>query len=135
MRILITGGSGFIGTHLRKALQKHEVINYDLKEGKDILFHGATALIIVGSKPDASCPKEDALLATQNILLAAHCMGLGTCLIGFAVAAMSKDPAIKQYAGIPGEESIHSVIALGYPDETYERIVGRKTPVIRQTNL
>ncbi len=38
MRILVTGGSGFIGSHLIKELSKeHEVINYDLKEGKDIL--------------------------------------------------------------------------------------------------
>ena len=39
----------------------------------------------VATAPGASSPKEDALLASQNILLAAHAMGLGTCLIGFAV--------------------------------------------------
>ncbi len=101
------------------------------KKGKDILFHGAVALIIVGSRPGGSCPKEDALLATQNILLAAHALGLGTCLIGFAVSAMEKDDSIKKIAGIPIEEAVHAVIALGYPDETYERISGRKKVIIR----
>jgi nitroreductase len=43
--------------------------------GIDRLFHGATAAIVVGSRPGASCPAEDALLATQNMLLAAHSMG------------------------------------------------------------
>jgi len=94
--------------------------------GKDQLFHGGTAVMIIGSKPGASCPAEDALLATQNILLAAHSMGLGSCLIGFAVTAMKKDPSIQRSVGIPAEEEIHAVIALGYPDEVYHRIAGRK---------
>jgi nitroreductase/NAD-dependent dihydropyrimidine dehydrogenase PreA subunit len=94
--------------------------------GKDQLFHGSTGAILVGSKPGASCPVEDALLATQNILLAAHSMGLGSCLIGYAVAAMKRDPSIRQSIGIPPEEEIHAVIALGYPDQVYQRVAGRK---------
>ena len=94
--------------------------------GADRLFHGATAVIVVGSKPGASCPAEDALLATQNILLAAHSMGFGSCLIGFAVEAMKSDISIKSALGIPDDEKVHTVIALGYPDETYCRIPGRK---------
>ena len=58
----------------------------------DRLFHGAAAAILVTGRRQASCPAEDALLATQNILLAAHAMGLGSCLIGFAVEAMRRDP-------------------------------------------
>jgi nitroreductase/NAD-dependent dihydropyrimidine dehydrogenase PreA subunit len=96
------------------------------KSGKDRLFHGSTAAIVVGSKPGASCPVEDALLATQNILLAAHGIGLGSCLIGYAVAAMKRDPTIQRSIGIPIEEEIHAVIALGYSDEVYQRVAGRK---------
>jgi nitroreductase/NAD-dependent dihydropyrimidine dehydrogenase PreA subunit len=96
------------------------------ESGKDRLFHGGTAVIIVGSKPGASCPVEDALLATQNILLAAHSMGLSSCLIGFAVVAMKRDPTIQRLIGIPAEETVHAVIALGYSDEVYERTAGRK---------
>jgi len=99
--------------------------------GKDRLFHGSTAAIVVGSRPGASCPAEDALLATQNILLASHSMGLSSCLIGFAVAAMKKDPSIQLTLGIPPEEQIHAVIALGYSDEVYVRTTGRKKPTQR----
>lgn len=99
--------------------------------GIDRLFHGATAAILVGSEPGASCPMEDALLATQNILLGAHSMGLGTCLVGFAVAAMQKDPSIKVALEIPPDEPVYAVIALGHPDETYLRPAGRRKPLVR----
>jgi len=105
---------------VKEALEEWE------KTGGDPLFHGAPAAILVGSGPGASCPMEDALLATQNILLGAHSMGLGTCLIGFAVAAMKNDPSIARFMNIPENEKMYSVIALGYPDETYQRMAGRK---------
>ncbi|MBI5074042.1 MAG: nitroreductase family protein [Nitrospirae bacterium] len=99
--------------------------------GREHLFHGSTAAIVIGSRPGASCPAEDALLAAQNILLAAHSMGLSSCLIGFAVAAMRKDPSIQQSLNMPAEEAIHAVIALGYSDEVYQRTTGRKKPIQR----
>jgi len=101
------------------------------ERGRDRLLHGAPAVIIVGSIPGGSCPAEDALLATQNILLAAHAMGLGTCLIGFAVSAMQKDGRIKDLLKIPREENVHAVIALGHPAVTYQRLAGRKKAVTR----
>ncbi|MCP4579699.1 MAG: 4Fe-4S dicluster domain-containing protein [Deltaproteobacteria bacterium] len=101
------------------------------KEGKDLLFHGATAAIVVGSKKEASCPAEDALLATQNILLSAHVLGLGTCLIGFAIEAMKRDKRIKRGIGMPDDENAYAVIALGHPNEKYQRVTGRKRALVR----
>jgi nitroreductase/NAD-dependent dihydropyrimidine dehydrogenase PreA subunit len=101
------------------------------QRGLDRLFHGATAAILVGSRPGASCPAEDALLATQNILLGAHALGLGSCLIGFAVSAMQKDGRIQEALNIPREETVHAVIALGHPAVTYQRMAGRRRPGVR----
>lgn len=103
--------------------------------GRDRLFHGATAAILIGTEPGASCPREDALLAAQNIALAAHTMGIGTCLIGFAVEAMRRDPSIRRALGIPESEDIHAVIALGRPAITYLRPAGRKPARIRYATL
>jgi len=100
-------------------------------ENRDRLFHGAPAVILIGSSPGASCPREDALLAAGNILLGAHTMGLGTCLIGYVVAPMAADRAIQKKLGIPESETIHAAVAVGYPKETYQRITGRKRPAIR----
>ncbi|MBI9085386.1 MAG: nitroreductase family protein [Desulfobacterales bacterium] len=99
--------------------------------GRDWLFWGAPAVIVVGSTPEAVCPAEDAMLATGNMLLAAHAMGLGTCAIGFAVAAMKNDPAILDRLGIPRTEAVWAVIAMGWPDEAYQRLAGRKPAMVR----
>jgi nitroreductase/NAD-dependent dihydropyrimidine dehydrogenase PreA subunit len=101
------------------------------KEGVDILFHGAPAALVIGCRKGASCPAEDALLAAQNILLAAHVLGLGTCLIGFAIEAMRRDRSILRRIGFPDDERAYAVIALGYPNEKYRRIAGRKQPLVR----
>jgi nitroreductase/NAD-dependent dihydropyrimidine dehydrogenase PreA subunit len=101
------------------------------ERGRDRLFHGAPAVIVVGSVPGASCPAEDALLAAQNILLGAHALGLGTCLIGFAVSAIQKDGRIKDVLKIPREENVHAVITVGHPAVTYQRLTGRKKALSR----
>ncbi len=96
------------------------------EEGTDRLFHGATAAILVTGRRDAGCPAEDALLATQNMLLAAHAMGLGSCLIGFAVEAVRRSKVAKRMMEIPQAEEIYSVIALGYPAVSYLRPTCRR---------
>ena len=102
---------------------------YEQKE--DRLFHGANAAILVGAEPGASCPQDDALLATQNILLAAETMGLGSCLIGFAVEALHRDRKIKKTLKIPADETIYTVIALGYPAITFQRPASRRKVPVR----
>jgi nitroreductase/NAD-dependent dihydropyrimidine dehydrogenase PreA subunit len=108
----------------------YETVEEGLKlwdeEGRDLLFHGAPAAILVGSRPGGSCPAEDALLASQNMLLAAHAMGLGTCMVGFVVEALKHDPSLPRLLGIPEGEKVHAAIAVGYPDESYQAPAGRK---------
>ncbi|MBT3236979.1 MAG: 4Fe-4S binding protein [Bdellovibrionales bacterium] len=99
---------------------------------EDLLFHGAPAVIVVGNKTHASCPREDPLLATQNILLGAHSLGLGSCLIGFVVEAAKRDKSIAGHLKIPSDERIYSVIALGYSQERYSGLPRRNKPLIRR---
>ncbi|WP_319524117.1 nitroreductase family protein [uncultured Desulfosarcina sp.] len=98
---------------------------------RDLLFHGAPAAIVVAAQKDASCPAEDALLATGHMLLGAHSLGLGTCLIGFVIEAMRRDKAIARSLGIPGYEIPCAVMAVGWPDEVYQQVAGRKPVMIR----
>jgi len=93
---------------------------------EDRLFHGAPAAIVVAADKSSSWPGEDALLASQNILLMAQTLGLGSCLIGFVVEAARREAAINRLLGLDKGHRIYSVIALGYPAVEFFRPVGRK---------
>ncbi|MBN2716908.1 MAG: nitroreductase family protein [Deltaproteobacteria bacterium] len=102
---------------------------------EDLLFHGATGAIVISMRPGAHCAHDDALLAAQNICLGAHTMGIGSCLIGFAVEAMKRDPEIAKVVGIPAEETVYAVIALGYPKYRYPNPSGRFPVTARYLNV
>ena len=112
----------------------YESINEGLdlwyEKNEDRLFHGAPALIFIGARSGANYPREDALLATQNILLAAESINLGTCLIGFAVEALHRDAKIQKTLNLPASEKIYSVIALGYPALAFQRPAKRRKVAI-----
>lgn len=49
MKILITGSSGFVGTHLIKRLsKKHKIVKYDIKEGQNVLDENELNKKLVG---------------------------------------------------------------------------------------
>jgi len=121
-----------LGTYWR---EYHRSVSEALEDferrGRDRLFHGAPAAILVGMRPGASCPREDALLAAGQICLAAEALGLGTCLVGFAVEAIRRDPRIKRRLGLPADEAIWAVVAVGHPALRYARPAGRRPVPIR----
>lgn len=102
---------------------------------EDRLFHGAPAVLLITGKNSASCPGEDALLATQNILLAAHGMGLGSCLIGFAVEAIRRDRGLQRALGMVDDEKLYAAIALGYPAVKFLRPANRRRVLPRRTRF
>jgi nitroreductase/Pyruvate/2-oxoacid:ferredoxin oxidoreductase delta subunit len=112
---------------------KNKIEQWDTKRF-DRFFYGAPAAIVIAMKPGASTPVEDALMASQNILLAAHAMGLGTCMNGLAVQAMKRDSGIKKMLGIPDDEEICAIIAVGDPKEKYVGQAGRKKVIPRYYN-
>lgn len=76
--------------------------------------------IAVTVNPTASThPVEDGAAATQNILLEAHSLGLGTCWIG--TYGSSHEASAKKVLNIPEDERLLSVIAIGHPAETPQK--------------
>jgi len=78
------------------------------------IFHHAPTLIIICATPDTSQAAEDCCLAAQNLMLAAHALGLGTCPIGFARAWLNT-PEAKGELGIPAECAPVFPVTLGHP--------------------
>ena len=67
--------------------------------------------------PKASTrPVEDGAIATQNMLLAAHALGLGACWIGSYGSA--HEERAKEILSIPREKRLLSIISIGFPAES-----------------
>ncbi|MBS7656052.1 nitroreductase family protein [Candidatus Bathyarchaeota archaeon] len=72
-------------------------------------------IAIVINPNKSNHPVEDGAAATQNILLAAHALGLGACWIG-SYGSPWEEKA-KEILGIPKELRLLSIVAVGYPAE------------------
>jgi nitroreductase len=78
------------------------------------LFHGADTLVLICAKPGRFTPVEECFLAAQNLMLAAHAHGLGTCPIGFARSWFNL-PEVKAELGIaPFYEPVLPIV-MGHP--------------------
>jgi nitroreductase len=92
------------------------------------IFHGATTLIVICAEKEGFGPAGDCYLAGENLMLAAHAAGLGSCPIGFALEALRKDE-LKWELGIPAEFVPVLPIVVGYPVGE-STAVGRRPPRI-----
>ena len=92
------------------------------------IFHGAGTLIVICAKPLGQFVVADCWLAAENLMLAASALGLGSCVIGSAVAALNIHK-VKAELGIPDEYSVVAPIVVGVPGgET--QATSRKQPLI-----
>jgi nitroreductase len=86
-----------------------------IAEGKLGLFHGApTVILILMDKRGVSKPQVDIGICGQNMVLAAHSLGLGTCWVGF-VEMFKFGFKWKRKLGIRWPYRLIEAIALGYP--------------------
>lgn len=76
------------------------------------IFYGTSTLIVVCAKTEGLVPSEDCCMAGQNLLLAAHALGLGTCCIGWARPLLML-AEVKAELGIPEEVTPVLPIILG----------------------
>jgi len=76
------------------------------------LTEAPVAIAVVIDPLVSNHPVEDGAAATQNMLLAAHALGLGSCWIG-AYGSGYEDRA-REILGIPGDKRLLSLISLGY---------------------
>jgi len=76
------------------------------------IFHGADTLIVICAKPVGQFVAADCWLAAENLMLAASAMGLGSCVIGSAVAALNIHKT-KVELGIPDDYSAIAPVVVG----------------------
>jgi len=81
------------------------------------IFYNAGTLILICGNTKIYSSEADCWLATENLILAACAMGLGSCIIGCALPILNlAETKIK--LGIPHEFTVVAPIVIGYPDDT-----------------
>lgn len=92
------------------------------------IFHGAGTLVVICGDQAAPYITADCWLAAENLMLAAHALGLGSCVIGSAVAALNA-PEIRRELDLADGLQAIAPIVVGYPARRPEP-TARKAPLI-----
>lgn len=100
-----------------------------LREDDFHIFYHAPALILIAGSKAGPWIAEDCSLAAQNLMLAAHAAGLGSCWIGFAQGYLGT-PEGKALLGLPPDCQPVAPIIVGHA-KTASAPVARKAPLIR----
>ena len=80
------------------------------------LANAPLGIVVVIDPHGSNHPGGDGAIATQNMLLAAHALGLGTCWIGCYNSTYEE--RVKEILEIPKNRRVLSIISIGYPAES-----------------
>ena len=103
------------------------------KNEKFNCLYGASTLVIVSGDGQVPVPLEaDCAAATQNMLIAAESIGLGSCWIFFVLMAFNstQGPELRKELKIPKEYKPYYAAVFGYKNETVVNAPDRKQGLI-----
>ncbi len=99
-----------------------------LIEGRFKVFHDApTVIVILKDVRGVSNPDLDCGIAGQNMVLAAHSLGLGTCWVTFVGVALKYSKKWKKHLNIKYPYEFASSLAIGWPQGEPDGMVARQT--------
>jgi nitroreductase len=97
---------------------------------KTPVYHNAPVMILLlMDKRGIGNPVLDAGICGQNIVLAAHSLGLGTCWIGMMTVLMM-NPLWRKKLGVIAPYELTDCIVLGWPKGDYEGEVSREVQLV-----
>lgn len=80
----------------------------------DPVYYSAPVIIFVIGPSGVNCA-----LACENMMLAAHSLGLGSCYVGWGTLAL-EEPELTQLFGLEEKERVYGPILLGFPEKIPE---------------
>lgn len=80
------------------------------------VFWNAPAVVLFCARDANPEAPFDCCRAAQNLLVAAHACGLGTCWVG-APLPWLRSPGVADELGLPAGYTASAVVLVGYPDE------------------
>lgn len=106
--------------------ERYELIMKRFEELEDPIYYSAPVVVfVIGSGPyaDMSCP-----LACENMMLAAHALGLGSCWVAFG-SFITDNEEIRKDLELKDDETIFGPIIIGYPQGVTEPPEKKKAEV------
>jgi nitroreductase/NAD-dependent dihydropyrimidine dehydrogenase PreA subunit len=95
---------------------------------QDVIYWNAPVVILLlMDTRGISNPDLDSGICGQNMVLAAHSMGLGTCYIGLTIAALGYLPDWRERLGIEPPWKAITSLGVGYPKGKIDKPVARET--------
>jgi nitroreductase len=92
------------------------------------IYYGAPALVCIYTKSGGG-GKGDCAMAAQNLMLAAHELGLGTCWIGLG-QVLFDSPELKRELGVPAGCAAVGQLIVGYPEGELPAPTPRSAPEV-----
>jgi len=89
------------------------------------IFYDAPCVIFGYGPKGNLVAKDTADAAQQYLMLAAHAMGLGSCMIGYAT---TRAKAVEPFLDLPAGQRLLTCTILGHPAVDYKRAIPRKRP-------
>lgn len=100
-----------------------------LKTKSTDMFYGAPVLIIILGNKSVMTSDWDCAMAAQNMMLAAHSKGIGSCWIGGVLPALMDEGFLKELGAPEGYKAVAPLI-FGYPKGKTE-VPGRAEPEVK----
>jgi len=86
-----------------------------LKTKGTSMFYDAPVLVIILGNKNAPTADFDCSMAAQNMMLAAHSKGIGSCWIGGLLPALMDEKILKEIGAPQGYKAVAPII-FGYPE-------------------
>lgn len=105
-----------------KELSQNEAIKQLAFDENADIFYGAPTVIVVSGEENAMTPLIDCVAATENMLIAAKSLNIGSCWNGIATFIFNKEEGA-EYAkklGIPKGYKPYYAVTMGYTDSKPE---------------
>ncbi len=94
------------------------------------VFYNAPLLVLVAG-PKGRFVSSDCTMASLNMMLAAHSIGLGSCWVGSGVDA-GNVPSVKAELNIPEDHEVFAAVIFGYPKEKPKQPEKRPPQVLKR---
>ncbi|MBU4317978.1 MAG: nitroreductase family protein [Proteobacteria bacterium] len=119
------------GNRMVNYLQMFKRAEADYEKGMDRILWDAPALIVTHVSNLVENPGVDVGLAGMQMALMAESLGLGSCFIGLLIMAATYSRELRGELMIPENHKTVTSLVCGYPDITYQTLVGRNKEKVR----